>query len=330
MPRPTNAQLIIMKKNIIDACLAKEMKWKEGAKLLAMHPNALSRLKKRYLEEGVDALVGKKPGPKKGSPGNKTPKKYEDYIVKLAKENLALGPLPLSEIFEENTGRKIDQTTVWRILKRRKVRYTENYKRWKKDPKLYCLDEPGEELQFDACFPWGRQKKVVGFDSVDDCSRWVYGRCYEGTETIETAIKFVNELVERAPFRIQRIRVDNRYAKKFKNYCERELGIEVIVNEAYTPKQNGKIERFHKTVKRGFFWTHCKFEDNLDEINCKYGFWLSNYNYNRKHGGFGMNRLTPAQKIATTWFYSLCNLNLQKVTGTMQQYTPCTPHHIMV
>ncbi|MDD4352050.1 MAG: hypothetical protein PHU71_03665, partial [Candidatus Gracilibacteria bacterium] len=43
--------------------------------------------------------------------------------------------------------------------------------------------------------------------------------------------------------------------------------------------------------------------------------------YHRKHSGYGMNRLTPVQKMATTWFYSLNNLNLQKVTGTLQQHT---------
>ena len=48
--------------------------------------------------------------------------------------------------------------------------------------------------------------------------------------------------IKNAPFRIQRIRVDNRYGKKFKEYCE-SLGIEVVENEPYCPQQNGKIER---------------------------------------------------------------------------------------
>jgi transposase len=314
-----------MKQNIIDACLAKEMKWKEGAKLLSMHPKSLSRLKKRYLIAGLDALSGKKPGPKRGSPANRTPEFLENYVVQIARDNPSLGPIDLAELFEEGTGRKIDQSTVWRILQRRGVRYTEKYVRWKKDPKLYCLDEPGEELQFDGCFPWGRQRKIVGFDVIDDCSRWGYGKCYEGTETVELALKFITELLDKAPFRIQRIRVDNRYAKRFKEYCEKELGIEVIVNDAYSPQQNGKVERFHGTVKRDFFWKYCKFEDSLEDINYKYSLWLEHYNYHRKHSGYGMNRLTPVQKMATTWFYSLNNLNLQKVTGTLQQHKTCNP-----
>ena len=178
-------------------------------------------------------------------------------------------------------------------------------------------------MQFDGCFPWGRQRKIVGFDVIDDCSRWAYGKCYEGTETIELAIKFITELLDKAPFRIQRIRVDNRYAKRFKEYCEKELGIEVTVNDPYSPQQNGKVERFHGTVKRGFFWKYCKFDDSLEDINYRYTLWLKHYNYNRKHGGYGMNRLTPVQKITTTWFYSLNNSNLQKVTGTLQQHNLC-------
>lgn len=45
------------------------------------------------------------------------------------------------------------------------------------------------------------------------------------------------------------------------------------------------------------------------------------YNFERRHGGFGMNRLTPAQKIAATLFHSLNFISYQqKATGTLQQY----------
>ena len=48
-------------------------------------------------------------------------------------------------------GLNINQTTVWRILKIRKIRYTTEYKRWVKEkPKLYCLNTLGLELQDDS------------------------------------------------------------------------------------------------------------------------------------------------------------------------------------
>ena len=99
---------------------------------------------------------------------------------------------------------------------------------------------------------------------------------------------------------IRRIRVDNKLAKGLRKYCER-MGIEIHANDAYSPEQNGKIERFHKTLKREFFWKFCSFEDSVEEINYKYTFWQANYNYHRKHGGYGMNGLSPVKKLSQVW-----------------------------
>lgn len=312
-----------MKQQIIESCKTKKMTWKEGAKLLNMHPKSLSRLKKNYLQFGVSVLVGKKPGPKLGkSSSNRTPEDVERLIVRLAIDHPDFGPIPLHDLLKEQYTITKDPTTIWRILKRREARYTIEYRRWKKDPQLYCLDMPGLELQLDACYPFGRSRKIVSFDAIDDCSRLVYGRCYY-RENTRNAIHFVKELIKRVPFHIQRIRVDNRFRGMFKEYCETFLGIEVIVNDPYSPEQNGKIERFHKTLKQEFFWGHCSFQDSLEIINYKYQQWLYHYNYYRKHSGLGMNRMTPAQKIASltlTMFPEAILSYPQKVTGIVQQY----------
>jgi transposase len=43
---------------------------------------------------------------------------------------------------EEESGIIMDQSTVYRILKRRKVRYYKLFERSKKEPKLYVLGIP--------------------------------------------------------------------------------------------------------------------------------------------------------------------------------------------
>lgn len=308
-----------MKKNVITDCLEKRMRWKDGARLLTMHPKALSRLKKHYLEFGDSVLTGRKPGPKHGTADNKTPEYIEQLVERIAEAELNLGPVPLADKLRDDHGIVLHPSTVWRILKRRAVRYTTEYKRWKKEPQLYCLEEPGYELQMDACYPYGRSRKIVSFDAIDDCSRWVLGLAYPGEETALRACEFVDELVKRMPFRIQRIRVDNRYGKVLKAYCK-TLGIEVVTNDPYSPEQNGKIERFHKTLKRNFYWKMCRFDEDIESINYKYSLWLANYNYDRRHSGFGMNRKTPAQKIFFTWLQGLGQAYPKKVTGSLQQY----------
>ena len=313
-----------MKKEIFDQCIIKQLKCKDGAQLLKMHPKAFSRLKSRYQEEGEDVLMPKKPGPKTGTPHNRTPEWTEDKVVGLASRYRSLGPIPLADELWNQYHIKLDPATIYRILKRKKVRYFRDYpKMERKEPKLYCLDLPGLELQMDGSYPYGRSRKVVAFSAIDDCSRYAWGKCYD-RETADNAIKFVTELIKRVSFKIQRIRVDNRYGKVFKEYCEEMLGIEVITNDPYTPQQNGKIERFHRTLKHNFFWVYCNYADDMDTLNYKYRLWLNYYNHQRRHGGYKMNRMTPSQKIASTMLFNTSNTLIyypQKVTGTLQQYT---------
>jgi len=318
--RNTQGELIAMKKQVLDKLICKSINRDQAASFLSMHSNAVSRLKKRYIEHGADILMPKKSGPKDGEAHNRTPNWVENIVVEFAIKRPSLGPLPLSEEILDTYGIKLDQVTIWRILTRKKTRYTQEYRRWKKEkPKLYCLNTPGLELQMDACFPFGRSRKIASFDAIDDCSRYVYAKLYE-REDDNSAIDFVKHLVKNVPFRIQRIRIDNRYGKRFKGYCE-SIGIEVIVNDPYTPKQNGKIERYHRTLKGEFFWKYCSFHDDMELLQYKYNQWLNYYNIKRRHGGYGMKRMTPYQKIASTLFLSLNNINYpQNVTLTMQQY----------
>jgi len=321
--RNTIEETINMKENILKKYINKSIDRKETAKLLSMHINAVSRLTSRYKKEGKLALIPKKPGPKSCNPiHNKTPREIQDLVIDMALKNINKGPIWISEQLYDNYGIKINQSTVYRILKREKIRYTHEYKRWiKEKPKLYCLDKPGIELQMDGSYPFGRQRNLVSFDAIDDCSRYIVAKLYKH-EDARSAIDFVKHLINKVPFKIQRIRVDNRYGKEFKKYCN-SIGIEVIQNDPYHPQQNGKIERYHGTMKKEFFHKYISFHDTMEEIEYKYQQWIYYYNTNRRHGGYGMNRMTPKQKIASTLFLSLSNINIkipQKVTLTMQQY----------
>jgi len=146
--RNTQGELIFMKQKIIGSCISSQLKCKDGAKLLEMHPKVFSRLTRRYLEHGIKALIPEKPGPKKGNRApNRTPEEIEDLVVALACEFRFLGSIPLSKAIEELYGIKINDVTVWRILTRRKVRYTYKYEKIDKPkPILYCHDEPGIEV----------------------------------------------------------------------------------------------------------------------------------------------------------------------------------------
>jgi transposase InsO family protein len=215
-------------------------------------------------------------------------------------------------------GFPLNQSTVWRILRRRTDRYARPSRRWKEDPKLYALEVPGIEVQVDGCFPFGRARRLCVIDAVDDCSRFLCAEAYFG-EDMESMKLFIGKLVCESPFRIRSIRLDNKFrGDALRKFCA-DMGIGVIFNEPYRPEMNGKIERYHKTFKRECVWRTISFHDSMDTVRYKIALWVKYYNNVRRHTGLGMNGLTPAQKVASVYL-SRTIYYPQLVTGTLQQY----------
>lgn len=130
---------------MIEQTLAKEIKCQKGAKLLNMHPKSFSRLRKNYKLYGIKALVPDKPGPKESSsPKNKTPEIIEEIVSDLDMFNPFMGPIELAEKLFDDYAIILEQITIYRILKRKHIRYNFNYTPIpKKEPRLYCLDCSG-------------------------------------------------------------------------------------------------------------------------------------------------------------------------------------------
>ncbi len=61
------------------------------------------------------------------------------------------------------------------------------------------------------------------------------------------------------------------------------------------PAQNGKVERFHRTVDDEFYSRYC-FQDKDDLIR-KFREYLVYYNHEREH--LSLNGLTPLEKLRT-------------------------------
>lgn len=309
-------QLLRMKEKMLLKVLNKEMKLYELADHFSVTRKTASKWLAKFKFGGIAELVPKKSGPKSGTCWNRTHEDIEEMVVEIAQQHPFKGPVWIVDQLEEQDV-VMDQSTVYRILKRRKVRYYTNYKHKRRKKKAYCLDTPGREIQLDCCFPWGYQKNAVVYDCIDDCSRWVFGRVMKD-HTAESTITFLQELIEKAPFTITAIRTDQ--GKEFLNTAVKTFlnnhNIEHKVNPPYTPQHNGKIERFHQTLKNDSIMYSWSFHDNLTTLNYKLELYLKHYNYRRKHTGLGMNKLTPIQKIAYVMLQSSFD---QNVTLTLQQ-----------
>ena len=85
-------------------------------------------------------------------------------------------------------------------------------------------------------------------------------------------------------------------SKTFRAGCKR-LGLRQIFTKRYTPRTNGKAERFIQTSLRE--WAYARAYNTSDERTAELPRWLHRYNWHRPHGSIGskppISRLGLAQ-----------------------------------
>ena len=78
----------------------------------------------------------------------------------------------------------------------------------------------------------------------------------------------------------------------FRDACS-ELGLRHVRTKPYTPKTNGKAERFIQTALRE--WAYAKAYPTSDRRAEELAIWLHGYNWHRPHGGIKSN--TPISRL---------------------------------
>lgn len=253
----------------------------------------------RYERFGIDGLLNQKKA-HHPVPHNKTSKEKEDIVISMSKKHWQDGVETLHDRIQYEYNEDIHPVTIYRILKRNNIRYTDTYtqtqRRWKK--KLYAHQQAGKELQVDTTYPYGYKQGKVIYTSIDDATRWVFMYSYSKA-TAENTLDFLQKLIERSPFQIQKIRTDQ--GKEFIAKVVKSFLIDNKINQRsntpYSPEENGKIERFHRTLNEkalplGFFPN-----DSLDTMQYKLTLFTHYYNFRKKHRGLGMDGMTPYEKL---------------------------------
>lgn len=301
----------IIEKNIIHL-VKREKTISDVARELNVSRPTIYTWKAKYEEDWLLWLIDDPPWPKFGKSWNRTNKETEDIIIKYLKDYPQYWPKTLKDYLLENEWIVIDSTTIWRIGKRRHIRYwVKDKTKEKRERTLYSLSSPWE-LQVDVSFPYWRSKHIWSYNAIDDCTRWCYWEIVE-EYWVNESISFIKELLLKTPFKVHTIRTDNwkEFWKAFSEYLER-MGIIHIKNEPYMPQHNGKIERYHGTRKRLEVIFRTKTME-LDELKYRNQLRLQYYNSNRKHTGLWMNGLTPLQKLLRYLYCSQCvKLSMQQ------------------
>jgi len=284
----------------IKSVLNKDKKVKEIALELSLSRQTIHKWLARYKRYGINGLINKKRKKRDGKAHNKTPDEIEQLVINISYEYWRDGVETLHDRILGENNIDIHPTTIYRILKRNNVRYTDKYihtkKRWKKQ--LYAHQTPGLELQMDTKYPFGYKQGKVIYTIIDDASRWVFAWGYDKANQ-ENTLNFLDKVVKCAPFPIQKIRTDQ--GKEFIANSVREYlknrGIEHRTNTPYCPEENGKIERFHRTLNDKCIRFGMNPNDSLETMQYKLKLFLYYYNFKKRHRGLGMDGLTPIQKL---------------------------------
>ena len=296
------ALLISMKERIIQKVEKERLPVADGAELLGMSRQGLLKLRKQYRRYGEKALSGLKRGPKRWHrPWNRTSEALEELVIEARKANPWEGPITLSWKLEEE-GIYVHFQMIYRILKRAGL--IEEKKHRKGPWQEVIASYPGERVQIDTCFPWGRYGPCV-MEAVDVYSRWAYGQLFDRA-TMENAAKFVRMFVKRAPFAVDCFQPDN--GSEFKSLFQQAVESLCMRFEPippYSPNCNGRVERLHKTTKYRLYY-QLPYDLPLEEKNYQTELYFNYYNFKRRHQGKGMNLKTPMQKI---YEYLLLNLH---------------------
>ena len=135
---------------------------------------------------------------------------------------------------------------------------------------------------------------------IDDASRVAFTQI-KADERRESAISFLRAAVAyyaSLGITVQRVMTDNGSCYKafaFRDACK-QLGLKHIRTKPYTPKTNGKAERFIQTALRE--WAYAQAYETSTQRAHELPIWLHRYNWHRPHGS--LNAQTPISRLGLT------------------------------
>jgi transposase InsO family protein len=127
---------------------------------------------------------------------------------------------------------------------------------------------------------------------VDDHSRIAFTSIYSDEKAV-SAIAFLRDAIRYYAglgVTVERVMSDNGSCYKsfaFRDACK-ALGLRHIRTKPYTPKTNGKAERFIKTALNE--WAYAHIYQTSDQRAAHLPEWTHTYNWHRPHGGIGSKR----------------------------------------
>ena len=252
---------------------------------------------KRYQEGGMEALEDRKPCPP--SPWNKLPATQQDALVDLALEKPDLSPRELAVTYTDEKACFVSESTVYRLLKAHNLITSPAYILMvAADRFQHPTTRVNEMWQTDFTYC-----KVIGWgwyylsSVLDDFSRFIIAwrlcatmSATDVSDTLEDALKFtgLDQVKVRHKPRLLSDNGPSYISTELATYLKGR-GMTHTRGKPYHPQTQGKIERWHRSLKNRILLDNHYLPGQLEEEIRKF---VDYYNHERYHES--LNNLTPA------------------------------------
>jgi transposase InsO family protein len=270
---------------------------KQTLDMLGIPRTTFYRWYERYRRDGNDGLQDKVPQPNRV--WNRIPDAVRDSLITLALDRPELSPRELAVTFTDTEGYFVSESSVYRLLKAHDLITSPAFIVIKAASEF--KDQPtaiNQQWQTDFTY-----LKVIGWGwmylstILDDFSRYVVAwklctgmTSYDVTETLELALQASGcdqaEVVQKP-----RLLSDNGSSYVSNELAEwlSDKGMSHVRGAPYHPQTQGKIERWHQTLKNRILLEHYFLPGDLEKQIERF---VDHYNHQRYHES--LDNLTPA------------------------------------
>jgi len=272
---------------------------------------------KRYYECGVDGLEDRKPSP--GLVWNKLPEDQQAAIIELALERPELSPRELAVAYTDEQSGFVSESTVCRLLKAHDLITSPAYILMEAADKFqHPTSRVNEIWQTDFTYC-----KIIGWGwyflstVLDDFSRFIIAwrlcttmSTRDVSDTLDDALRFtgLDQVKVRHKPRLLSDNGPSYISSELAQYLD-EQDMSHTRGRPYHPQTQGKIERWHRSLKNQILLENYYFPGELEDRIRQF---VDYYNHKRYHES--LNNLTPADV-----FYGRGQLILDKREKTKLQ-----------
>lgn len=159
---------------------------------------------------------------------------------------------------------------------------------------------PGEAIQIDhMSVPISSGCVLKHFNAVCSVSRWNTAEVYSRA-TAKTASDFIEQVIKKSPFPIQKIQVDggSEFMADFEQTCKKN-NIELAVLAPKSLKLNGRVERINGPWRTDFYELY-DLPTQLSELRPLLYDYMDTYNWDRTHEALDLQ--TPQEFLESKGF----------------------------